>query len=473
MGRPSEDLRHADREPLKEADGVLRVSNQRARLVVWLLLLNIALGATGVASSGLQVSLLSDISRSCYFELDRSCSFAESRAIVSAADSNDARQEAVAIAQLVLLLLTGVAWLRWQHRAHKDLITYLRSAPLSFSPGWGVGYWFIPLANLWLPFGATRELWTASEPDGNQTRSVPAWLWLWWVTWIAAGILGRVLALSQGGSFQGGTVNMTPSVGTLINDFLWVVAAALAVSVVWGLQRRLVARQAAMGLAVPGGVQGQLPPPPGETPGSGESPAPPSRRPRVVAIVTPVALAAAIGIGTVVAAAPSIPSLALQKKVPIPSISTDPLPSGWTLYSNEADGFSIAAPPQWVEASTSNPDIKLLLENPVTPATVGVTVVAVPASVSPDRFARENVQSLESSPRVHGPIVLDRVTLPAGNALEVSFRFTSSGIEKAAHEYFILKTGAAYGVLFLSLPQDSKGLSATFEEIIKSFRITS
>lgn len=473
MEPPWQDLPDPDPERLREAERVLRVSTRRSRLVLGLLLLSIALGATAVVSSGLQVSLLSDIRRSCRFELHRLCSFAENRAIVAAADSNDARQSAVMFAQLVLLLVTGVAWLRWQHRAHKDLITHLRSAPLSFSPPWGVGYWFIPFANLWLPFRAMRELWTASDPDRNRAHCVPAWLWLWWISWVAAASLGPALRRFQGSTIQGGTLNMKPSVGTLINDVLWVVAAALAVSLVWGLQRRLLARQMAVSLAAPGVGPAQLPPPPLEA--SGESPGPTSRRRRLVAIVTPVTVVAAAGIGTMVAVAPSIPSSALQATVRTPPISTEELPSSWTLHSDEADGFSIAAPGRWVEASPPNPTVKLLLRDPLTDATVSVGAVTIPTSVSLDEFVREfvreNVQSLESHARVLGPIAQDRVTLPAGEAWKLGYRVKSARIERAVLEYATVKTGAAYLVAFVSLPHDSEGLSATFEEIIQSFRI--
>jgi hypothetical protein len=48
----------------------------------------------------------------------------------------------------------------------------------------------------------------------------------------------------------------------------------------------------------------------------------------------------------------------------------------------------------------------------------------------------------------------------------------SSGIEEVGIEYFILRTGAAYIVGFATAPQYSKRISPTFEEIIKSFRVT-
>lgn len=126
--------------------------------------------------------------------------------------------------------------------------------------------------------------------------------------------------------------------------------------------------------------------------------------------------------------------------------------------------FSIAAPGRWIEASPPDPTVKLHLQDPLTDAAVSLGAVTVPTSVSLDEFARENVQALESDRRIHGPIVQDRLMVPAGEAWELRYRFISAGIERAVLQYFILRTGAAYVVAFVSLPQDSKGLSARSTE---------
>src|SRR5687767_1529604 len=54
----------------------------------------------------------------------------------------------------------------WIHRAHANL----RDAGtdgLEFTPGWAVGWYFIPFANLIKPFQAMRELWNASHGQAD------------------------------------------------------------------------------------------------------------------------------------------------------------------------------------------------------------------------------------------------------------------------------------------------------------------
>ena len=37
----------------------------------------------------------------------------------------------------------------------------------SFTPGWSVGWFFVPIMNPWKPFQAMREIWQASAEPGN------------------------------------------------------------------------------------------------------------------------------------------------------------------------------------------------------------------------------------------------------------------------------------------------------------------
>jgi len=54
-------------------------------------------------------------------------------------------------------LATVIVWCIWQHRAQANAVV-LSGGGLRFTPGWAVGWWFIPIANLWKPFQTVREL---------------------------------------------------------------------------------------------------------------------------------------------------------------------------------------------------------------------------------------------------------------------------------------------------------------------------
>ena len=73
------------------------------------------------------------------------------------ADASDSRVQVATTVGNALLVLAAVAWLVWQHRGHRNLAR-LGVRQLRFAPGWAVGWRFVPIANLWKPFQAIREL---------------------------------------------------------------------------------------------------------------------------------------------------------------------------------------------------------------------------------------------------------------------------------------------------------------------------
>ncbi|MEL7190012.1 MAG: DUF4328 domain-containing protein [Pseudomonadota bacterium] len=100
-------------------------------------------------------------------------------------------------------LLSVVAISMWIHRAHSTLREAGRH-DLQYTPGWAVGWYFIPFANLFKPFGAMRELWSESHvaPDSYGSES-PGNLGIWWGAWIIGNILANIsfrLTMMDGGA---------------------------------------------------------------------------------------------------------------------------------------------------------------------------------------------------------------------------------------------------------------------------------
>ena len=63
---------------------------------------------------------------------------------------------------------------------------------MDFTPGWAVGWNFIPIANLWKPYQAIKEIWVTSAGE-HLTRHPPPWYMLaWWLAWIGFQIVDRV-----------------------------------------------------------------------------------------------------------------------------------------------------------------------------------------------------------------------------------------------------------------------------------------
>lgn len=170
----------------------------------------------------------------------------------------DDRAAFVAILSLGLFVVAGLVWLVWQHRAQANLHA-LRLPKLEYSPGWAVGWWLIPFANLVKPFQTVRELWKAS---GGTERWWTSGTWpvigWWWGTWIASNVIGRVaFSLVQ---------DDEASVASLIDADRWLIANDL-VAVVAGvlgllLVRGVTDRQARLPLVAVGSDEPITPPRP-------------------------------------------------------------------------------------------------------------------------------------------------------------------------------------------------------------------
>lgn len=96
------------------------------------------------------------------------------------------------IGQLIVYLAGAVVALRWLYLANANARA-LGATDLMGSPGLAVGWFFIPLANLVMPYATVRDMWRASaNPKDWQAASAPATIILWWICWLAAGITGLI-----------------------------------------------------------------------------------------------------------------------------------------------------------------------------------------------------------------------------------------------------------------------------------------
>lgn len=102
------------------------------------------------------------------------------------------------LAWAVAHLITGVLWLRWQHRSSGAL--WRRGAyDVTISPGWGVAWWFIPYAQFVMPlivlFQIDRAARTGVSPPLPRSTGL---LWAWWGLYegsdIVAGLAWAVAA---------------------------------------------------------------------------------------------------------------------------------------------------------------------------------------------------------------------------------------------------------------------------------------
>ncbi len=99
------------------------------------------------------------------------------------------------LASVVLYATSGFLFLKWTYRIVAN--ARLLNPAMKAKPGWAIGWYFVPIAFLWKPFGYFKEAWGVSHnptsPAMVYTPAILRWWWgLWLVSIMASNISGRL-----------------------------------------------------------------------------------------------------------------------------------------------------------------------------------------------------------------------------------------------------------------------------------------
>lgn len=158
-------------------------SESLTKWVRYFLYIQIIVAVISIASNLLEYQLLSDYQNGAYTSQETA---------IAAGEASDQRQGIVAIIFMVVFIVSGVLILKWIYRANYNA-RQLGAKEMEFTPGWSVGWYFIPIFTLWKPYQAMKEIWKASHKpkDWSNTVTSPILGW-WWFFWIVTNIIANV-----------------------------------------------------------------------------------------------------------------------------------------------------------------------------------------------------------------------------------------------------------------------------------------
>ncbi|MCA9292551.1 MAG: DUF4328 domain-containing protein [Phycisphaerales bacterium] len=160
---------------------------------------------------------------------------------------NDLRQLGVALGQLVLFIVTSVVFCVWVFHSHVNA-RILGAVEMKSSPGWAVGSFFVPIANLVAPYFAMVELWKASEPSSQPVDAtarahmrLSPLLGAWWLTWLLGGGISSAARMMVNGAADPASMMRATNV-EILSSVVWVMCCLFAAFVVrdisWRQSRR-------------------------------------------------------------------------------------------------------------------------------------------------------------------------------------------------------------------------------------------
>lgn len=154
----------------------------------------------------------------------------------------------IATLALAAFILTAIAFLVWFYRTRANLPA-LGIGDARWSPGWAVGWWFIPVMSLFRPYQVAFEICKASDPQATpadwRARPAPSLLAWWWAFGISVELLGYLWIILWISADEFPAAGDTPNLDLLdrvapVVDMLW---AWSTIRVIAEIQRRQTERR--------------------------------------------------------------------------------------------------------------------------------------------------------------------------------------------------------------------------------------
>lgn len=124
----------------------------------------------------------------------------------------------------------------WIYRINKNTHE-ITSKTMEFSPGWAVGWHFIPFAALWQPYLVYSELYRANrDPENWKTQKAPPIILIWWIFTIVSEISGMIITVA---SKDGGEIPLITSAVMLLSLAAHQIMALFIYSRIAGFQKKV------------------------------------------------------------------------------------------------------------------------------------------------------------------------------------------------------------------------------------------
>lgn len=206
----------------------------RANWARWLLYAEAALSVVAIVSGIMEYSVLNGI---------KNATFASDADMIAAAEASDTRQMIIGIAQIVVIIAALIVFFMWVYRSASNARSFAPDT-MQFTPGWSVGWFFIPIANLWKPYQAVKEIWEVSRgpstPEDSNLQPLLGW---WWFFWLAALVASNASARLN---FRAESIDelITANVVTNISDAIDIPSCLLTIAVISRIYKAQMARTA-------------------------------------------------------------------------------------------------------------------------------------------------------------------------------------------------------------------------------------
>ena len=207
-------------------------SDSLTKWVTWSLYAQIAVAIISIISGNMEYQLLSAYESGVY---------ASQWQAIADGEASDARQAIVAIVAGVVYLISGIMILKWIYRANHNA-RRLGAKDMKFTPGWSIGWYFIPIFSFWMPYRAMKEIWQASiDPDNWSEVKLSSILPWWWFFYLTS-VFFAVLSDSTADSAEEIAELKSANIVYQISDFSSIVLALVTMAMIKAIYQAQINR---------------------------------------------------------------------------------------------------------------------------------------------------------------------------------------------------------------------------------------
>jgi hypothetical protein len=110
-------------------------------------------------------------------------------------EASDSRVVLLGLLQGVAYLVAAVLFIRWFHRAYRNLDVL--GSRRRHGTGWAIGGWFVPILALFRPKQIMNDIWRGTEPaPGAGSAGAAPLLLLWWLGFLLATTTSQIVVRS-------------------------------------------------------------------------------------------------------------------------------------------------------------------------------------------------------------------------------------------------------------------------------------
>ncbi len=112
-------------------------------------------------------------------------------------ETNDLREQFLAIVFLMLYITSAVTFILWFRRAYFNL--HQKINHLTHTEGWAAGSWFVPFINLYRPYQIMAELYNetaellAKRGFKRKVKLDTTFVGIWWFLWLVSNLLANIV----------------------------------------------------------------------------------------------------------------------------------------------------------------------------------------------------------------------------------------------------------------------------------------